>query len=249
MRATHLIVFILVTFAVVGCGSATPYESAPAAAHSEVSYGGAQTDAVAVTSTAVRRKGVDAPGVPGQAPAPASIDQKLVKNAVVRIRVRDEDDYEPSVAKVVTIARGLEGYVQNQTRSAVVFKVPSGRLDEALAAVAELGKVTHRDVSAVDVTAQYVDLDIRIENLKRMRVRLQQLLEQGTSVEALLEVEKELGRVTMELEMLEGRMRLLQNQVSFATINVYFEEKVMPGPLGWVFYGGYKAVKWLFVWD
>lgn len=190
------------------------------------------------------------PGIGGAAPEPSvSYDQKLVKNAWLTIRVKHEADFAPAVKRAENIARTLNGYVANQSRNSIAFKVPTGRLDEALAAVSELGKVTHRDVTTADVTANYVDLAIRIENLAKVRARLQELVNQGKDVKEILEVEKELARVTTQLEALQGQMRLLENQTSFATVTVTFEERVRPGPIGWVFYGLYKGVKWLFVWD
>lgn len=178
-----------------------------------------------------------------------SIDQKLVKNAQLTIQLKDEKFFEDAVKKAEGIAKALNGYVASTSQTSISFKVPSARLDEALAAVTELGKVKHRNVTAMDVTANYVDLAIRIENLKTFRVKLQELVAQGKNVEEILNVEKELARVTSQLEALEGQMRVLENQTTFATVNVYFEERVRPGPIGWVFYGLYSGVKWLFVWD
>jgi hypothetical protein len=37
--------------------------------------------------------------------------------------------------------------------------------------------------------------------------------------------------------------------VALATVRVDFERPVRPGPVGWVFYGLARGVKWLFVWD
>ena len=44
-------------------------------------------------------------------------------------------------------------------------------------------------------------------------------------------------------------MRVLENQTTFAAIHLAVDENVTPGPLGWVFYGLFLGVKWLFVWD
>ena len=44
-------------------------------------------------------------------------------------------------------------------------------------------------------------------------------------------------------------MRVLSGRVAMATISVDLEEDVSPGPIGWIGYGIYRGVKWLFVWD
>lgn len=251
----RLVVFALILASTAACGAAAPQKEAMYAPPASGGSYGSETTVVAAQADAPSffrgRSASDSSAATPAASQPqyANIDQKLVKNAWLTIQVRDEKMFEPAVAQAEQIARRLDGYVANQTRSSIVFKVPTSRLDEALAALSEIGKVKHRDVSAVDVTSTYVDMQIRIENLRKVRDRLQELVQQGRTVEEILAVEKELARVTTELEALEGQMRLLENQVSFATVNVTFKERVLPGPLGWVFYGGYHVVKWLFVWD
>ncbi|MFN7135552.1 MAG: DUF4349 domain-containing protein, partial [Myxococcales bacterium] len=82
-----------------------------------------------------------------------------------------------------------------------------------------------------------------------VRTRLQHLVEQAKEVKDVLAVEAELARVTEQLELHKGRMRALQNQTAYGTVEVAFEERVTPGPVGWLFYGAFRTVKWLFVWD
>jgi hypothetical protein len=176
-------------------------------------------------------------------------DRKFVKTAWLDLEVDDEDDFEPTISKVQEIAEGLSGYAVEVSSESITAKVPTERLDEALAAITTLAEVTHKNVRVSDVTSRYVDLQIRIANLEKVRARLQELAEQGEDVKAILEVEKELNRVTSQLEQLKGQMRMLGNQVTFATIHVSVDESVTPGPIGWVFYGAYHAIKWLFVWD
>ncbi|MFN3197233.1 MAG: DUF4349 domain-containing protein [Bradymonadia bacterium] len=175
--------------------------------------------------------------------------RKLIRDADLTLEVSDEDDIEPAVKQIAEMVEPLKGYVVSQTTKSVTIKVPSDRLDEALKMIQKVGEVTRRQVRTRDVTAQYADLMIRIDNLKTLQARLKELVAQGTNVAEILEVEKELSRVTGELERLEGQMRVLNNQTDFARITVRVEESVSPGPVGWIFYGLYRGVKWLFVWD
>jgi hypothetical protein len=57
-----------------------------------------------------------------------------------------------------------------------------------------------------------------------MRDRLAQLLERA-NVKESLELERELGRVTEELERLEGQMRLMRDKIDFSTIAVEFQPR------------------------
>lgn len=175
--------------------------------------------------------------------------RKLKRDASMTVEVDDEDDIEPTIERAQEVAKTFEGYVARRSGEFVHMMVPTDKLEGVLDRLSTLGEVTAREVYVVDVTSQYVDLEIRIDNLEQTRQRLQQLLAQSHKVSDVLEVEKELSRVTIELERLKGRMRTMRRQTSYASVNFQVEEEVSPGPLGWVVYGGYRAVKWLFVWD
>ncbi|MEC9443142.1 MAG: DUF4349 domain-containing protein [Myxococcota bacterium] len=175
--------------------------------------------------------------------------RKLIRNAWLTVEVRDEDDFKPTIERLSKMAERREGYVQSESSSGVTMLVPTDQLDDVVLEIEKMGKITQREITVVDATAQYVDMEIRISNLVKMRARLTELVNQSTSVEEVLQVERELARVTSELERLEGQLRVLSRSTTYATVNVSLKERVRPGPLGWVFYGGYKAIKWLFVWD
>ncbi len=103
------------------------------------------------------------------------------------------------------------------------------------------------DVRGEDVTEEYLDLRIRLDNLEKARLRYLDLLNKAQNVGETLAVEKELERITMEIERLKGRIGYLERVVRFSTIQVVFERPTNPGPVGWVFYILYHGVKWLFV--
>lgn len=247
---------LLASFFAVGCGaSAADSPGGPRPTYYDTTGGEYEVQATSDSATESRGSmlsgGTDAaPKKPAASSDPrVDYDRKFVKTAWLDLEVSDEDDFEPTIAKIQEVAEGLGGYAVEVSSTSITTKVPTERLDEALVSIASIAEVTHRNVRVSDVTAQYVDMQIRIANLEKVRIRLQELVEQGEDVKAILEVEKELNRVTRELESLKGQMRMLSNQVTFATIHVDVEESVTPGPIGWIFYGGYKAIKWLFVWD
>jgi hypothetical protein len=178
---------------------------------------------------------------------------KMVRDARLAIEVNDTKDIPPVLTRARNTAGKLGGYVASEDGETVVMKVPNARLDEALDAVEGTGAhkehVARREITARDVTASYTDLGIRIDNARKLAARLKELETQTTDVARLLDIEKELARVTTELEGMEGEMRLLDNTTTFATASVNVTTAVRPGPVGWVFYGLFTGVKWLFVWN
>lgn len=166
------------------------------------------------------------PTTPGQKPPPPPQEaqnkqQLLVYTANLQMAVYL---VEPGLASVEKIAKDFGGYLSSRGDNKIEIRVPRERFNEALKAVEATGDVLHRDVQASDVTDQYVDMESRLRNAKVIRARLQALLERAQVKEAL-EIERELGRVTQEIEVLEGKLKLLRDKVAFSTITVQYAPK------------------------
>jgi hypothetical protein len=131
---------------------------------------------------------------------------------------------EQGLLAVEKIAKENGGYLSVKHDREIVIRVPRNRFEPALAQVDKIGDVLHRDIQALDVTDEFVDTEIRIKNARAMQVRLKVLLEKA-SVKEALEIEKEMRRVTEELELLEGKLKLLKDKIAFSTITVVFEAR------------------------
>jgi hypothetical protein len=176
---------------------------------------------------------------------PAS-DRLVVKTAWMRL---ERSDPEAGVPEALAIAKANGGWVKRSSARSATLMVPADKLEPTLEALSHLGEVESRDVSGQDVTEEYRDLSIRLENLQRSRERFLALLQKAQNVSDAVAVERELERVTVEVERLKGRIQFLDQGVRHSTIDISFERPVRPGPVGWVFYGLYKGVKWLLVWN
>lgn len=249
--------FSLLCLAPVGCGasaSSAEYASSPyygESSSSNISYKRQESLAFASSEVDGSLRN-DAKPSPADEPVPGPngpVKRKFVRSASLTVEVDDEDDFKPTLQRAIKAAEAIGGYVQQESTTSVTLMVPTERLEEVVLKLEKLGEVIQRDVRVVDVTSQYVDMQIRINNLRKMRERLTELVAQSTDVSEILKIETELGRITSELERMEGQMRLLERNTTYATIYLSLQEEVTPGPVGWVFYGAYKAVKWLFVWD
>jgi hypothetical protein len=191
---------------------------------------------------AIVSRDAEGPAAPGALEA----DRSIVRTATVELE-REDPDQGP--AQAVSLAKAHGGYAQRVTTESATVRVPAERLDGFLGAVPGLGKVAKQTVTADDVTEAHQDLKVRLANLERVRERYLELLQRAVTVEDTLRVEKELERVTAEYESLKARLQALENQVALATVSLEFQRLVRPGPVGWVFYGLGKAVKWLFIWE
>ena len=152
-----------------------------------------------------------------QVPIPQRV---VIYNAGFRIVVTSVDD---AIKSTEQIADEVGGYVQSIKADQIVIRVPVGEYQAVVARVEALGQVVERELEALDVTEEYVDLQARLNNAIKVRSRLEALLEKAETVEAALAVEKELKRVNEEIERLQAKLELIKNRVALSTISVRFE--------------------------
>ncbi len=144
-------------------------------------------------------------------------ERAVIYTGSLALQVPDPEGLEVEVGGM---AKQFGGWVSKIERPRIVVRVPAARFDEAMKAFSALGQILDRKISGQDVTDQYRDLRIRLENAEKVRVRLAALLEQAKNVQDALAVEKELGRVTEEIERLKGQIAAMQDQVAFSTITL-----------------------------
>jgi len=153
---------------------------------------------------------------------PALASQLLVYTADLTIRVRD---VSKAIDAVEQLAKARGGYLVVREDNRITIRVPSAKLDPVLDELTRFGDVVHRNVSVEDVTDLYFDMQTRMKNLEVVKQRLEELLAKAKTVEESLAVQRQLERVTTELETLRGKLKLLGELVLFSTINVEFEPK------------------------
>jgi hypothetical protein len=140
------------------------------------------------------------------------------------------------------------GFIVRESENYLTTRIPTENMDNFINTAKELGKAEDERKEGIDITDRYRDNLIRLESLRNVRDRYSALLEKADSVNDILSIEKELERINTEMEILEGRIKYAELSVTYSNITVRFKEKAKPGPIGWIFYGFYRGIKWLFVW-
>ena len=175
-------------------------------------------------------------GFEAEAPAPSTPSATLpwpsgpmlIRTASLLVRV---DDVATAHDEVARIARAAQGYIAETTfnsesgpaSATITIRVPSQGLDSVIDRITKLGKLLSKQISAQEVTEEYVDLGSRRRNLEKEEQRLIELLQRAGKMRDLLEVEQTLARVRGQIEQISGRMRYLENRVSLSTVTVMLE--------------------------
>ena len=145
----------------------------------------------------------------------------------------ESKDYDAARAALDAALAEAGGYLESSSEYSdagdsrsvsLTYRVPQQNYENFLAAVAEAGNVTYKNQQADDVTAQYMDVETRLENLKNQRTRLQQLQQQADNLSDLLEIESSLTDVQSQIESWQSQLDWYSNQVSCCTVYITLNE-------------------------
>jgi hypothetical protein len=145
-------------------------------------------------------------------------------------------DLQATVDQANGVISGLGGQVAssdqlnsaNKQVATVTYRIPADRWNDALAGLRGLGqKVLSETTGSEDVTAQVVDLDARISNLRASEAALQAIMVKATTITDVLKVQDELTSVRGDIESMTAQRDHLANQAAFATLTVNFQVPVV----------------------
>lgn len=174
------------------------------------------------------------PGIPAPSAGQtaAEVDQKIIKNGSLTVTV---EDVSSAISRYTTLAKELEGFVQNsdvyegsdgQTSGTIILRVPASRFEEALERVKQsVSFVSHEQTSGQDVTESYTDLAAHLRNAEAQEQVFLAVLDEARSVTDILEVQRELTNIRGQIESYKGQLQYLENQTSYATLSIYLSEQ------------------------
>ncbi|TVR84739.1 MAG: DUF4349 domain-containing protein [Saprospirales bacterium] len=184
-------------------------------------------------------------GDAGSGPTPeVETERRILFSALLGMTVENPDSAN---AALTLIAENFNGYVNELGTFQTVIRVKSQYFNSALEEVDKLGKIQRRSIRGLDLTEDYFDYQIRLENAEKTRQRYLVLLDRANTVQEALKVERELERINETIDLLKGRINRIDHLHEYSTITVRLSERKRPGILGYVGLGIYHSVKWLFV--
>ncbi|MGQ0603990.1 MAG: DUF4349 domain-containing protein, partial [Anaerolineales bacterium] len=143
----------------------------------------------------------------------AALNRMIIKNADMELRV---EDVPGALARVTQMAADLGGYVissqteqrGDHTYASLQMAVPSAQFEAALNQLRGLSvKVERESASGQDVSAEYVDLRSRLNNLEATAARVREFLADAKTVEESLKVSGQLQELEAQIEQVKGQMK------------------------------------------
>jgi len=164
-------------------------------------------------------------------PNSAIPDRKIIHTIHLSLEV---DDIQTAAEGIQKMAADINGFVVDlrsyeddagRRTMSLKLKVPASEIENTCAMIKELGHIREENVSGEDVTEQYVDLEARLQNAKRLEDRILKLLDQKSeSLKDILDVERELSKVRERIETMEGRKHFMDDRIRLATISIELSE-------------------------
>lgn len=191
-------------------------------------------------------------------PVNAVIERKIIKEGEISFETSNSTETKEIISKSVS---EFNGYISNDNvydykdkiEYRITIRVPADKFELLLDRISQNAKkLDSKNINALDVTEEFIDIESRIKTKKELENRYRELLKQANKVEEILTIEKEIGYLRTEIESIEGRLKYLKDKVSFSTLTVVFYEKTgsafgFNSKIGEAAQNGWTNLLWFFV--
>ena len=167
---------------------------------------------------------------PSPEPVAIPMPDKLIKTGYMGIEV---DQYADRFAELQNVLFSHQAYISNQNeqhgsnyvRNELIIRVPNGDFDGLMEDLAGLAsRIDYKRAEMQDVTEEFVDVEARIKAKKAVEARYVSLLSEAQDIGEILEIEDKIRVIREELEVAQGRMRVLQDKIALSTIHLQLQE-------------------------
>ncbi|MBO7477431.1 MAG: DUF4349 domain-containing protein [Salinivirgaceae bacterium] len=152
--------------------------------------------------------------------------RKLIKNGSMTLVV---DNLEQTRNEVLNLIEKHGGYCANEQYSSwehssaynLAVRIPCGNFDSFVSDVeAGKGKIESKSMYINDVTAEYIDLETRLNTKRSYLERYRQLLKSAKSVQEIVSIEDKIRSLEEEIDSTVGQLKYLTNQVDYSTLHL-----------------------------
>ncbi len=162
--------------------------------------------------------------------AHAEQNSMLVRNGHISVYV---DFLATSKQKIGELLKAHAAQIESENQSdeynntvlRLTIKVPAEKFQILFDEILKISeKIRSHSVNVEDVLKQYTDIKSRLENKKELQNRLRALVQKAVKITDILEIERELARVSEDIDSSTKIMKQYENDARLSTINVDFSE-------------------------
>lgn len=147
---------------------------------------------------------------------------------------------EAAADAVVGEAVKLGGWFQSRTAQGLSLRVPVAAAETLVNFAEQQGKVLDKSLARTDASAELADLRGRLEARQKLLSEYYKVLETADS-DAIVGVEYQIVDQIQQIEGLQGRIRMLEDQAAHARVDVAFQFRDRAAPAR----DGSSSFQWL----
>lgn len=157
-------------------------------------------------------------------------EKKIVYTGNLDIQTTDYDASLELIQKDASVGtitiESISEYVDsnNLRYNSLTIRVPSENYQDYMNGASALGNVRSQSSTREDITKQYNDKSITIAALEKEQSRLQEMMDQATSVEDMITIESRLSEVETQLNQYKSDLANLDTDVAMSTIYISLDE-------------------------
>lgn len=160
-------------------------------------------------------------------------NRKIIRNVSMSLETQEFDKVTEAIQKKIT---DLGGYAESVDMSdllnstnrycSITARIPASKLDQFVNVVSKEGNVVSKNISAQDITVNYVDMESHVKVLKIEQERLIALIEKAVDLDSIILLENRLTEIRYDLENYQSQLRMYDNQVEYSTVTITVDEVI-----------------------
>lgn len=161
------------------------------------------------------------------------ISKKVIRNGQMSIQVAEIKKAQKQVNEIL---KKSKAYIQSENFSNndnaenlnLNIRVPHQNFDMLIDSFSDgVGSVLSKKISSDDVTEEYTDVSIKLENKKIYLEKYRNMLRSAKTIKDMLEIQENIRELEDEIDVSEGRLRFIDDRVNYSTLNLnLYKEKV-----------------------
>jgi hypothetical protein len=169
----------------------------------------------------------------GESEIKVETNRKIIRNVSLDLETQDFDKVVDTIESEIN---ALGGYAQSIDMNdllsstnrycSIIARIPAAKLDSFVNKVDKTGNVVSKNMSAEDVTVNYVDMQSHVKVLKAEQKRLLELIEKAVDLDSIILLENQLTDIRYELESYESQLRMYDNLVDYSTVTISVQEVI-----------------------
>lgn len=167
-----------------------------------------------------------------------NMQEKIIYSANMTLQVKE---YDKTYESLLQYVKDIDGFVQSSSshnpeynasrngqhiREGYIFiRIPSKSFEDAIDVIEEMGNVRNKQISGENITSQYRDIEVELNNLEVQEERIVEIMKSADKVEDILEIERELNRIRTEINRRKTTLKNWDQLVDYSSIEINIREE------------------------